>query len=78
MSATTPSRPPLLLLLAIAILLVALLWRLLGLNVPAAERTCEARYAAALTSGDSLAVDATEPDTMRPGLTCGALRYGSQ
>jgi hypothetical protein len=67
-----------LLLLAIAMLVVALLWRLLGLNVPAAERACDERYAAARTSGDTLAVDAFEPDTMRPGLTCGAIRYGSR
>lgn len=72
------ARPPFLLLLAIAMLLVALLWRVLGLNVPAAERTCDERYALATNSADSLAVDATVPDTMRPELTCGAIRYGSR
>jgi hypothetical protein len=75
-TAARPSRPPLLLLLAIGILSLALLWRVLGLNVPAAERICDDRYAAASTSSDTLAVDATEPDTMRPGLTCGAIRTG--
>ena len=75
MSGPQSGRPPVMLVLAMLLVIAALVWRGLGLNSSRSARDCRARYDAALTSSDTLTVDAVVPDTMQAGVTCGALRY---